>query len=248
MTGSFILIDAYSHNTVAAGMIRARRAGDLSASGSGRQAQPLVRPRSTNVVWESAAVNRTQREQRNGHKAAVLWFTGLSGAGKSTIAQALERRLFELGCQTFYLDGDNVRHGLNGDLGFSPAARKENIRRVAEVAKLAFDHGQLALCTFISPFREDRDLARALLPAGSFLEIAVRCDLEECMRRDPKGLYKRALAGDLPEFTGVSSPYEEPLAPELTIATDALTVEQSVQVILLDLRHRGILHEEEYEI
>ena len=249
VTGSFILIDAYSHNTVAAGMIRTRSgAGEAVTPRSGRQIQPLVRPRSTNVVWEGAAVNRTQREQRNGHKAAVLWFTGLSGAGKSTIAQALERRLFELGCQTFYLDGDNVRHGLNGDLGFSAAARKENIRRVAEVAKLAFDHGQIALCTFISPFREDRDQARALLPAGSFLEVAVRCDIEECMRRDPKGLYKRALAGDLPEFTGVSSPYEEPLAPELTIATDALTVEQSVQVILLDLRHRGILHEEEYEI
>ena len=249
VTGSFILIDAYSHNTVAAGMIRTRSgAGDAVTPRAGRQVQPLVRPRSTNVVWEGAAVNRTQREQRNGHKAAVLWFTGLSGAGKSTIAQALERRLFELGCQTFYLDGDNVRHGLNGDLGFSAAARKENIRRVVEVAKLAFDHGQIALCTFISPFREDRDQARALLPAGSFLEIAVRCDLEECMRRDPKGLYKRALTGELPEFTGVSSPYEEPLAPELTIATDALTVEQSVQVILLELRHRGILHEEEYEI
>jgi bifunctional enzyme CysN/CysC len=249
VTGSFILIDAYSHNTVAAGMIRTRSgAGEAVTPRAGGQLQPIVRPRSTNVVWEGATVNRTQREQRNGHKAAVLWFTGLSGAGKSTIAQALERRLFELGCQSFYLDGDNVRHGLNGDLGFSAAARKENIRRVAEVAKLAFDHGQIALCTFISPFREDRDQARALLPAGSFLEIAVRCDLEECMRRDPKGLYKRALAGDLPEFTGVSSPYEEPLAPELTIATDALTVEQSVQVILLELRHRGILHEEEYEI
>ena len=250
ITGSFILIDAYSHNTVAAGMIRNRSegAGEQVTPRAARQVQALVRPRSTNVVWEGAAITRVQREQRNGHKAAVLWFTGLSGAGKSTLAQALEQRLFELGCQTFYLDGDNVRHGLNGDLGFSAAERKENIRRVAEVAKLAFDHGQLALCTFISPFRADRDEARALLPPGSFLEIAVRCDLEECIRRDPKGLYQRALAGDLPEFTGVSSPYEEPLAPELTIATDALTVEQSVQVILLELRHLGILHEEEYEI
>jgi bifunctional enzyme CysN/CysC len=250
ITGSFILIDSYSHNTVAAGMIRNLASGAVEHAQphSTRQVQPIVRPRSTNVVWEGAAITRMQREQRNGHKAAVLWFTGFSGAGKSTIAQALERRLFELGCQTFYLDGDNVRHGLNGDLGFSAAERKENIRRVAEVAKLAFDHGQIALCTFISPFRDDRDQARALLPPGSFLEIAVRCDLDECIRRDPKGLYKRALAGDLPEFTGVSSPYEEPLTPELTIATDALSVEQSVQVILLDLRHRGILHEEEYEI
>ena len=249
-TGSFILIDPYTHNTVAAGMIRSRSgAGERRrAAGRAGSVQPLVRPRSTNVVWKAPPSTARQREQRNGHKAAVLWFTGLSGAGKSTIAQPLERRLFELGCQTFYLDGDNVRHGLNGDLGFTAAARKENIRRVAEVAKLAFDHGQIVLCTFISPFRADRDQARALLPAGAFLEIAVRCDLEECMRRDPKGLYKRALRGELPEFTGVSSPYEEPLAPELTIATDALTVEQSVQVILLELRHRGILHEEEYEI
>jgi bifunctional enzyme CysN/CysC len=250
VTGSFILIDAYSHNTVAAGMIRRRTSGtgEWATPRVNGQVQPLVRPRSTNVVWQGAAITRTQREQSNGHKAAVLWFTGLSGAGKSTIAQALEQRLFALGCQTFYLDGDNVRHGLNGDLGFSAAERKENIRRVAEVAKLAFDHGQLALCTFISPYRVDRDEARALLPPGSFLEIAVRCDLDECIRRDPKGLYKRALAGELPEFTGVSSPYEEPLAPELTIAADALTVEQSVQVILLELRQRGILHEEEYEI
>jgi bifunctional enzyme CysN/CysC len=281
-TGSFILIDAYSHNTVAAGMIRSRTSGALPPAPLSKPSdqvdttaatevfrQPVApeslrggaevdhlaaaRPRSTNVVWENAAVTRAQRELRNGHAAAVLWFTGLSGAGKSTVAQALEQRLFALGCQTFYLDGDNVRHGLNGDLGFSAAERKENIRRVAEVAKLAFDHGHLALCTFISPFREDRDSARALLPQGRFLEIAVNCELDECIRRDPKGLYKRALAGDLPEFTGVSSPYEEPPAPEIAIATDALSVEQCVEAILLELRRRGILldrtgSDEEYEI
>jgi bifunctional enzyme CysN/CysC len=275
-TGSFILIDAYSHNTVAAGMLHGAAGG---ANGSrpattpsptaaiAEAAQPPApnpkraqaaagiadRPRSDNVVWEHTAVSRAQRELRNGHAAAVLWFTGLSGAGKSTVAQALEQRLFALGCQTFYLDGDNVRHGLNGDLGFSAAARKENIRRVAEVARLAFDHGQLALCTFISPFREDRAAARALLPQGRFLEIAVACELDECIRRDPKGLYKRALDGDLPEFTGVSSPYEEPLAPEITLATDVLSVEQCVESILLELRRRGILQDrigsdEEYEI
>jgi bifunctional enzyme CysN/CysC len=236
-TGSFILIDAFSHNTVAAGMIR--------SSGHNRQAVAAGRPRSANVRWEDGAVTQLQRELRNGHQAAVLWFTGLSGAGKSTIAQALERRLFALGCQTFYLDGDNVRHGLNGDLGFTAQDRKENIRRVAEVAKLAFDHGQIALCTFISPFRADRAQARSLLPASRFLEIHVSCDLQECIRRDPKGLYARALDGQLPEFTGVSSPYEEPLTPEITIATDAQSVEQCVEDILHDLRRRGILPIEE---
>jgi len=235
-TGSFILIDAYSHNTVAAGMIR--------SSGS-RPGSAAARPRSANVVWEDGSVTRSGREARNGHQAAVLWFTGLSGAGKSTVARALEGRLFALGCQTFYLDGDNVRHGLNGDLGFSPQDRKENIRRVAEVARLAFDHGQIALCTFISPFRADRAQARGLLPAGRFLEIHVACDLQECIRRDPKGLYARALGGQLPEFTGISSPYEEPLTPELTIATDAQSVEQCVDDILHDLRRRGILPAEE---
>lgn len=233
-TGSFILIDPYSHNTVAAGMIR--------SSGPSHSA---ARPRSSNVVWEDAAVTRQRREERNGHQAAVLWFTGLSGAGKSTVVQALERKLFALGCQTFYLDGDNVRHGLNGDLGFSPEDRKENIRRVAEVARLAFDHGQLALCTFISPYRADRAQARSLLPAGSFLEVHVSCDLQECIRRDPKGLYARAINGQLPEFTGVSAPYEEPLTPEITIATDAQSVEQCVDDILRDLRRRGILPAEE---
>jgi bifunctional enzyme CysN/CysC len=227
-TGSFILIDAFTHNTVAAGMLR-------------RRGQGAARLRSTNVVWEGVAVGRLQREQRNGHLGAVLWFTGLSGAGKSTVAQALERRLFEMGCQTFYLDGDNVRHGLNGDLGFDAESRKENIRRVAEVARLAYDHGQLALCTFISPYRADRETARGLLPQGRFIEIAVQCSIEECMRRDPKGLYAKALAGKLPEFTGVSSPYEEPLAPEITIATDELSVEACVEKIVQELRRRGIL-------
>jgi len=229
-TGGFILIDRFTNATVGAGMI------DFSLM------------RATNVHWQALDVNKQARAALKGQKPVILWFTGLSGSGKSTIANLVEKALAAEGRHTYLLDGDNVRHGLNKDLGFTDEARVENIRRVAEVAKLAYDHGQIALCTFISPFRADRDQARALLPAGSFLEVAVRCDIEECMRRDPKGLYKRALAGDLPEFTGVSSPYEEPLAPELTIATDALSVEQSVQVILLDLRHRGILHEEEYEI
>ena len=235
-TGGFILIDPYSNQTVAAGMIR-------------REAQALeqvvshepVRERSSNVSWEQAAITRASREARNRHQAAVLWFTGLSGSGKSTVARLLERQLFALGAQTFTLDGDNVRHGLNGDLGFSAADRTENIRRVAEVAKLAFDHGALVLCTFISPFRADRRFARSLLPEGRFIEIYVKCDVETCKQRDPKGLYAKALAGAIPEFTGVSSPYEEPLAPELIVETAARSAEEIVATILAELRARGLL-------
>ena len=175
----------------------------------------------------------------------LIVITGLSGSGKSTIANLVEKKLHRMNRHSFLLDGDNVRHGLNGDLGFSAEDRKENIRRVAEVARLAFDHGQIALCTFISPFRADRAQARGLLPAGRFLEIHVACDLQECIRRDPKGLYARALGGQLPEFTGISSPYEEPLTPELTIVTDAQSVNQCVEDILHDLRRRGILPAEE---
>ena len=181
------------------------------------------------------------REQQNGHQAAVLWFTGLSGSGKSTVARQVERRLFELGCHTFYLDGDNVRHGLNGDLGFSDEDRKENIRRVAEVAKLSFDHGNLTLCTFISPFEADRDFARQLLPTGRFIEIFVKCDVEVCKRRDPKGLYAKALSGEIPEFTGISSPYEEPERPELVIETDLQSADELVERVVDYLLRQGII-------
>lgn len=235
-TGNFILIDPYTNNTVAAGMIR----------GADRELAEIIpteaeRPRSANVVWERTAIGREQREERHGHKAAVLWFTGLSGSGKSTVARLLERRLYAMGCETFYLDGDNVRHGLNGDLGFSPEDRKENIRRVAEVAKLAFEHGHLVLCTFISPFAADRQFARSLLPAGRFIEIYVKCDLEVAMRRDPKGLYARALRGEIKDFTGVSSPYEEPADPEVVIETDLISAEDAVETILAELAARGLI-------
>jgi adenylyl-sulfate kinase len=146
-----------------------------------------------------------------------------------------------MGCETFYLDGDNVRHGLNGDLGFSAADRKENIRRVGEVAKLAFEHGHLVLCTFISPFREDRRFARSLLPEGRFVEVYVKCDLEVAKRRDPKGLYAKALAGEIKEFTGVSSPYEEPEAAELVVESDLVSAEDAVETILAELAARGIV-------
>jgi bifunctional enzyme CysN/CysC len=236
VTGSFILIDPTSNATVAAGMIR-RRARELDEV----VAQQTARQRSANVTWDSSQISREMRERQNGHKATVLWFTGLSGSGKSTVARALERRLFELGCHTIYLDGDNVRHGLNGDLGFSEKDRKENIRRVAEVARLGFDHGNITLCTFISPFQADREFARSLIPQGRFLEVFVKCDLEVVKRRDPKGLYAKALSGEIPEFTGISSPYEEPPNPEMLIETDVQSVEDSVQQIVGELVRLGII-------
>jgi bifunctional enzyme CysN/CysC len=233
-TGGFILIDPATNSTIAAGMIR------RAAQNGSVTIQP-PRPHSSDVAWAGTAITRDRREARNGHPAAVLWFTGLSGAGKSTIAHLLERRLFALGVQTFPLDGDNVRHGLNGDLGFSAADRQENIRRVAEVAKLAFEHGAIVLCTFISPFRHDRDFARGLIPAGRFIEVYVKCDVATCTARDPKGLYARARRGEIAEFTGVSSPYEAPLAAELTVETATQTPEQCVEAILAALRARGVL-------
>jgi bifunctional enzyme CysN/CysC len=240
-TGNFVLIDPHSNNTVAAGMIR-RAASGTDANFTEKLASvPEVRPKSTNVAWESTAISREMREERNGHRAAVLWFTGLSGSGKSTVARLLERRLYALGCQTIYLDGDNIRHGLNGDLGFSDRDRKENIRRVAEVAKLGFEHGALTLCTFISPFAADRDFARSLLPTGRFFEIYIKCDLEVAVRRDPKGLYARALRGELKEFTGISSPYEAPATPELIIETDLVSAEDAVEQILAELAQCGLI-------
>ena len=235
-TGNFILLDPYTNVTVAAGMIRrtARSIEDVV------DAQPQ-RLKSANVVWESTEITREMRERRNGHKAAVLWFTGLSGSGKSTIARRLERRLFERGCVTTFLDGDNVRHGLNGDLGFSPADRKENIRRVAEVARLGFEHGNLTICTFISPYRADRDFARSLVPHDRFIEVYVKCDIEVAKRRDPKGLYAKALRGEIPEFTGISSPYEEPQAAEIVVETDVQSVDDIVDYILDELTKRGLI-------
>ena len=235
-TGSFILIDPHTNNTVAAGMIRGRSrdVDDIVSKQPERQ-------KSSNVVWEEAVINRQMREERNGHKAAVLWFTGLSGSGKSTVARQLERRLFSMNVKTFFLDGDNVRHGLNGDLGFSDEDRQENIRRVAEVAKLAFDHGDLVICTFISPFQSDRDFARSLLPEGDFYEVFVKCDLEVCKRRDPKGLYQKALSGEIPQFTGISSPYEEPTQPELVVETDVRSAEEIVAQILEQLAKDGVI-------
>ncbi len=242
-TGSFILIDPHTNNTVAAGMIRdrARRVSELVQKQEVRDTPSLRTPRSSNVVWEPVAVTRPMREEQNGHGAAVLWFTGLSGSGKSTVAKALEQRLFALGVRTFSLDGDNVRHGLNSDLGFGAEARTENIRRVAEVARLAFEHGNIVLCTFISPYAEDREAARALAPEGSFWELYVKCDLEVCKERDPKGLYARAERGEIPNFTGVSAPYEEPVQPEMVLETDRHSADELAQQILEALARAGIV-------
>ncbi|PTX63243.1 adenylylsulfate kinase [Melghirimyces profundicolus] len=194
-----------------------------------------------NIVWFDTAVRKEDRRRKNGHGSAVLWFTGLSGSGKSTLANALDRQLAGLGLNSYVLDGDNIRHGLNRDLGFSPEDRKENIRRIGEVAKLFVDSGQFALTAFISPYREDRRQVRELLDEGEFIEIYVRCPLDECERRDPKGLYRRARLGEIPEFTGVSAPYEEPESPELVIDTAEATVEESVEEILNLLEKRELI-------
>lgn len=194
-----------------------------------------------NIVWHYATVTRARREAKNCHKSGVLWFTGLSGAGKSTLAHAVEEALHQQGCRTFVLDGDNVRHGLSSNLGFSEADRKENIRRIGEVAKLMMEAGVIAMTAFISPFREDRDMVRKLMPRGDFIEIYCKASLVICEARDVKGLYKKARAGEIKNYTGIDSPYEEPIKPELVIDTEALDLETSVQTILAYLSSRGWL-------
>lgn len=197
--------------------------------------------KSGNVVWHHATVTRERREALNGHRSVMLWFTGFSGAGKSTLAHAVEEYLHRKGCRTFTFDGDNVRHGLCSDLGFSSADRVENIRRVGEMAKLFLEAGVIALTAFISPFRSDREKVRSLVPHGEFLEIYCRCPLEVCEGRDVKGLYKRARAGEIKNFTGISSPYEEPENPELIVDTGQLTLEESVTRVIQFLCERGII-------
>lgn len=197
--------------------------------------------KSSNVVWHNATVTRKRRETLNGHRAVAIWFTGLSGAGKSTIAHAVEERLHSMGCRTFVFDGDNVRHGLCSDLGFSEEDRSENLRRIGEMVKLFTEAGVIALTAFISPFVKDRERVRNLLPHGDFLEIYCRCSLEVCEDRDVKGLYKRARAGEIKEFTGISSPYEEPLNPELILDTDQQSIDRGVDQVLAMLRQRGVL-------
>jgi adenylylsulfate kinase len=195
---------------------------------------------SSNVVWHHATVSRQRRQQQNGHKSAILWFTGLSGAGKSSLAHCVEERLHQMGCRTYVLDGDNVRHGLCGDLGFSIEDRAENIRRIGEAAKLMLEAGVIAMTAFISPFREERAKARALVPHGEFLEIYCKADIETCEERDVKGLYARARKGEVKNFTGISSPYEPPEKPELVVDTGSDPIELCTNQVIELLKERGV--------
>lgn len=196
--------------------------------------------KSTNIVYHHGDVTRADREKLLSQRGATLWFTGLSGSGKSTLAVALESALHEMGRLTYILDGDNIRHGINSNLGFSPEDRKENIRRIAEISKLFRDAGVINLTAFISPYREDRQLARDLAD-GDFIEIHVDAPLEACEARDPKGLYKKARAGEIPEFTGISAPYEAPEKPELHINTAENSVDECVAMMINYLKNNGFL-------
>ncbi|OIJ12535.1 adenylyl-sulfate kinase [Anaerobacillus alkalilacustris] len=196
---------------------------------------------SSNIVWHETTISKSERQEKKGHKSCILWFTGLSGSGKSTLANAVEAALIQRNVHSYVLDGDNVRHGLNKGLGFTEEDRKENIRRIGEVSKLFVDAGVITLTAFISPFREDRDQVRALVEEGEFIEIFVNASLETCESRDPKGLYEKARAGIIPNFTGISSPYEQPENPELTIETDNLSIEESVAKVIQYLETKEII-------
>ncbi|MBO1510475.1 adenylyl-sulfate kinase [Metabacillus bambusae] len=185
-----------------------------------------------NIVWHDSSVTKEERRKKNNYQSYVLWFTGLSGSGKSTLANALARHLFETNIQSYVLDGDNIRHGLNKDLGFTDEDRKENIRRIGEVSKLFVDSGQIVLTAFISPFREDRQQVRDILSENEFFEVYVKCSLDECEVRDPKGLYKKARNNEIKHFTGIDSPYEEPENPAIIVDTETQTVEESVKQIV----------------
>ena len=198
--------------------------------------------KSPNVIYHQASVTRERRNQSNNHQSVVLWFTGLSGSGKSTLAHVLEEKLFNKGCKTFVLDGDNVRHGLNSNLDFSDNDRKENIRRIGEVAKLMLESGLIVMTAFISPFREDRTAVRNLISNSDFIEIYCKASLETCELRDVKGLYKRARAGKIKNYTGIDSPYEAPINPELIIDTDKETLDESVSKIYSFLERKAVIN------
>ena len=196
-------------------------------------------PKSKNIVWSEGQVGRDERRGILGHGSGTVWFTGLSGSGKSTIAVAVEHELIRRGTLAYVLDGDNIRHGLNSNLGFSPKDREENIRRIGEVSKLFVDAGVVVLTAFISPYRGDRDAVRARLEDDEFVEVFVDCPLEECERRDVKGLYKKARAGGIPEFTGISAPYEAPVSPEIVLRTDEMSQTECLERVVEDLAKRG---------
>jgi adenylylsulfate kinase len=196
-------------------------------------------PNQRNLVWHDRVVSRADREERASHRGVTVWLTGLSGSGKSTLAVNLEKALWDRNVRAYMLDGDNIRHGLNRDLGFSPQDRTENIRRIGEVAKLFTDAGVIAITAFISPYRVDRDAVRANMGKGDFIEVFVNCSLEVCERRDPKGMYKKAREGKIAEFTGISAPYEEPENPEIILHTDQESERESLAKILTYLQEKG---------
>ncbi|GGE71176.1 adenylyl-sulfate kinase [Priestia taiwanensis] len=195
----------------------------------------------SNLTWHTASISKEDRRKRNGHHSFVLWFTGLSASGKSTIANRVAERLFSEGKQSYVLDGDNVRFGLNKDLGFSDEDRTENIRRIGEVAKLLLDSGTIVLTAFISPFQQDRDSARSILEVDEFIEVFVHCPVEECEKRDPKGLYSKARNGEIKEFTGINSPYEAPENPEITVHTHENTIDECVDQIVAYLEKKRFI-------
>lgn len=197
---------------------------------------------STNIQWHDTLVSQSDREKLNGHRGALLWFTGLSGAGKSTIANAVNQKLYSMSVHTYLLDGDNVRHGLNNNLGFSEADRRENIRRIGEVSKLMVDAGLIVCSAFVSPYRQDRDAVRGLLDGGAFIEIYVKASLATCESRDPKGLYKKARAGEIKGFTGIDDPYEEPLNAELVLDSNDKGIEELATEVLSYLQARNIFN------
>ncbi|HAH48219.1 adenylyl-sulfate kinase [Gimesia sp.] len=201
----------------------------------------MAEQKATNVTWHDHRVTKEERCKQNGHKGAVLWFTGLSGSGKSTIANTVDHKLFEMGKHTFVLDGDNIRMGLNKNLGFSPEDRTENIRRIGEVSKLYTDAGTLVMTAFISPYREDRDQVREILGDGEFIEVYVKASLETCEGRDPKGLYKKARAGEIKGFTGIDAPYEEPEKAELVLDSDGKGIDDLADEVVAFLESKGYL-------
>ncbi len=201
----------------------------------------MTEPKSKNITWHKPLITCADREERNRYKGVVLWLTGLPSSGKSTLGHEVERLLFERGCNSYVLDGDNIRHGLNKNVGFSPEDRKENIRRIGEVAKLFAEAGVIVFTAFISPYREDRDQARALNEPGRFFEIYCECSVGECENRDPKGLWQRARKGEIEDFTGVSAPYEEPLTPEIIVQTDKYGLEECAEQIMRHLEEQGVI-------
>ncbi|MBI5055009.1 MAG: adenylyl-sulfate kinase [Nitrospirae bacterium] len=197
----------------------------------------------SDVYWVAFEISKADRRKLKGHASVVIWLTGLPASGKTSIARELEKRLHEMGAHTYVLDGDNMRHGLNRDLGFSKEDRQENIRRIAEVAKLFVDAGIITICAFVSPFKEDRETARSLVEANEFIEVFVNCPVSVCIERDPKSLYKKALSGQIKSFTGVNDPYEVPDCPDIVVETNRLTLSETVDTIVKHLNDKGLIEE-----